>query len=186
MFKHATKIKMGFIKGDPLVHSISVYRDRHWLLHAYVLPFGVIYATWFHAWLLADFYGYSLEAGLICLSLIFFSQVVLVLACVWSVHVYAWVTCSKVKHPREGATYAKFVPTANNGSAELVRIRRSAKTGDIWVMFQKLKYIWSDVDDHFSGLQFPVNETLGYYLHSPGHKDEDSLSETRRIFGDNK
>lgn len=178
---------MRFIKeGDPLVQSIGLYRDKHWLFHAYVLPFGVVYAAWCHAWLFTDFYGHSLEAGLISLAMIFGLQVVLVLACVWSVHVHAWVTCSKVEHPRQGATYAKFVPTANNGSAELVRIRQSAKTGDIWVMFQKLKYIWSDNEDHFSGLQFPVSESLGYYLHSSGHKDEESLSETRRVFGDNK
>ena len=178
---------MSFIKeGDPLVQYICLYRDKHWLFHLYVLPFGVIYAAWFHAWLFADFYGHSLEAGLVSLVAIFGLQVILVLACVWSVHVMAWVTCRKVRHPREGATYAKFVPTTNNGSAELVRVHRSAKTGDIWVMFQKLKYIWSDKESHFLGLQFPVQESLGYYLHSSGHKDEETLSETRRIFGDNK
>ena len=53
----------------------------------------------------------------------------------------AFVTCSNVITPHE-ATIAKFVPTANNGSAELVRIRKSAKTGDIWCIFQKLKYIF--------------------------------------------
>ena len=101
---------------DPLVNKISLYIDRHWLLHAYVLPFFVIYAIWTQAWLFSDFYGHSVEAGLIFLAVVFLLQVLMALACHWSVHVMALVTCSKVKKPSE-ASFAKFVPTANNGSA---------------------------------------------------------------------
>ena len=108
---------MTLIKNeDPLVSKISLYIDRHWLLHAYVLPFFVLYGIWIQAWLFSDFYGHSVEAGLIFLAVVFLLQVLMALACHWSVHVMALVTCSKVKKPSE-ASFAKFVPTANNGSA---------------------------------------------------------------------
>lgn len=170
---------------ETLVESVSLYTDKHWLLHAYVLPFAVVYAIWFQAWLFADFYGYSLEAGLVTLGAIFFVQVLVVLGCHWSVHVMAFVTCSKVYKPAE-ATFAKFVPTANNGSAELVRVHRSVRSGDIWCMFQKLKYLWNERDQVFAGLEFPVNRTFEHYLQSKGHDEESALVETKRVFGDNK
>ena len=122
---------------------------------------------------------------MIVLATIFCLQVLLALACHWSVHVMAFVTCSNVITPHE-ATIAKFVPTANNGSAELVRIRKSAKTGDIWCIFQKLKYIWSDEEGVFKGLEFPTSETFSTYLNAKGFEDEESLAERRRVFGDNK
>ncbi len=98
---------MRLVKADDeLVDYVSLYVDRHWFIHAYVFPFVILYAAWFHAWLVADFYGHSLEAGLIALAAIFLLQVLLVLACHWSVHVMAFVTCSKVRKPSE-ATFAK-------------------------------------------------------------------------------
>lgn len=176
---------MSLIKsGDSLVQSVALYRDKHWLLHTYVLPFSVIYAIWFHAWLFGDFYGHSEEAGMIALAVTFVIQTIVVLACHWSVHIMAVVTCTKVKRPQE-ATYAKFVPTNNNGSPELVRLKRSAKTGDIWVIFQKLKYTWSEDEFEFQGLEFPVDKKLRHYLHSTGFMDEDSLEEVKRVYGTN-
>ena len=178
--------KMGLIKeGDPLVDSISLYKDRHWLLHFYVLPFFVLYAIWLQAWLVTDFYGMTVEAGMVTLAFIFALQVLVVLSCHWSVHIMAVTTCTKVKSPSE-ATFAKVVPTANNGSAELVRVRKAVRSGDIWLIFQKLKYIWSEEKEAFGSLEFPVNEKLSYYLHSKGHEEESSLHEAKRVFGDNK
>ena len=177
---------MGFAKdGDPLVQSITLYTDRHWLLHLYVLPFIVAYSVWLEAWLISDFHGLTVEAGFVILAGIFALQVLIVLSCHWSVHVMALVTCSKVHSPSE-ATHAKVVPTANNGSAELVRLRKAVRSGDIWLLFQKLKYVFSEDSQVFSGLEFPVNDKLSSYLHSKGHDEESSLHEAKRIFGDNK
>ena len=178
---------MSLIKeGDPLVKRVQLYSEKYWLYHAYIFPFIVIYAIWAYAWLFEEFYGFPQEAGLISLAVIFFVQVVIVLACHWSVHVMALVTCSKVKHPNSSsATIAKFVPTTNNGSAELIRIHKS-KNGDIWVIFQKLKYVWNDQERQFQGLEFPVDRKLSFYLRSTGYQDEVTLEETKRSFGTNK
>ena len=172
-------------EDDVLIEFISLYKDKHWLLHLYVLPFFVLYAIWLEAWLISDFYGQSTEAGFVALAVIFATQVLVVLSCHWSVHIMAAVTCTKVNSPPE-ATYAKVVPTANNGSAELVRVRKAVRSGDIWLIFQKLKYIWSTDKQVFCSLEFPVNEKLSFYLHAKGHEDESSLHEAKRIFGDNK
>ena len=170
--------------GDTLVKSVSLYREKHWLYHAYVLPFAVLYAIWFHAWLTEDFRGASPEVGMIILAVIFILQVVIVLACHWSVHVMAFVTCTKVTRDFASATFAKFVPTVNNGSPELLRIKRSGL--DTWVIFQKLKYIWSDERKQFESLEFPVDKKLIHYLRSTGYEDEASLEERKRLFGTNK
>jgi cation-transporting ATPase 13A1 len=172
-------------KNDSLVEYVSLYVNRHWLLHAYVSPFILLYGVWMHAWLFTDFYGHSLEAGLIALAGVFILQTLLVLACHWSVHMMALVTCSRVKTPLE-ASFAKFVPTDNNGSAELVQVHKSARSGDIWCMFQKLKYLWLESEGIFAGLEFPVNETYAHYLEAKGQDDDEALVNTRRVFGDNK
>ena len=69
---------MGFVKdGDPLVQSITLYTDRHWLLHLYVLPFIVAYSVWLEAWLISDFHGLTVEAGFVILAGIFALQVLI-------------------------------------------------------------------------------------------------------------
>ena len=179
---------MSFIKeGDALVHRVQLYSEKHWLYHAYIFPFIIVYAIWMYAWLFENFYDLPHEAGMISLAVTFFIQVVIVLACHWSVHVMALVTCTKVSHPNsENATLAKFVPTTNNGSAELKRIHKCKTTGDIWVIFQKLKYVWVEDVKQFQGLEFPIDRKLGFYLHSTGYQDEAALESTRRTFGNNK
>jgi hypothetical protein len=62
--------------------------------HTYVLPFFVLYGIWIQAWLFSDFYGHSVEAGLIFLAVVFLLQVLMALACHWSVLVMALVSCS--------------------------------------------------------------------------------------------
>jgi cation-transporting ATPase 13A1 len=69
---------------------------------------------------------------------------------------------------------AKFVPTANNGSAELIRIHKEkAKNSSglvIWCLFQKLKYVWNEELGEFRGLEFPTSRTYKHYLDHTGEK----------------
>ena len=118
---------MTVVEGDELVKGVSLHSERHWLLHSYVCPFVPFYGSWIYAWFIgmSEFGPLSEnpEAGIIALVAIFLVQVLVVLTCHWSVHFMAWSTCSKVSDPSQ-ATVAKFVPTANNGSAELIRVNR--------------------------------------------------------------
>ena len=79
----------------------------------------------------------------------------------------------------------QFVPTANNGSPELVRVHKAVRSGDIWCVFQKLKYVWKPDEQVFAGLEFPVDKPYDYYLKSQGFEDENDLANKRRIFGNN-
>ena len=167
---------MTVVPGDELVRSVSLHVERHWLLHSYVCPFVPLYATWVYAWFIGitDFgpLADNPEAGIIALVVVFLAQVLVVLTCHWSVHFMAWSTCFKVSDPLQ-ASVAKFVPTANNGSAELVKVhkgvaRSSGRGPNIWCIFQKLKYVWDDEKKAFRGLEFPTDRPYQHYLESTG------------------
>jgi len=165
---------------NDLIASISLYKDRHWLYHGYVAPFGVIYLTWlYYTFLVTD---YPLEGCLIALVAIFLVQVLMILSCMWSVHVMAWLTCKEVKDVK-AATVAKFVPTPNNGSAELLRIRRKGE--HVWCTFQKLKFLWDEDKRTFRSLVFPTDLSFDTYLNSKGHETEEQLATKAALYGDN-
>lgn len=166
---------MTVVSGDELVQSVSLHIERHWLLHSYVCPFVPLYSCWIYAWFfgITDFGPLvdNQEAGIISLVVVFLAQVLVVLTCHWSVHFMGWSTCSKVSDPTQ-ATVAKFVPTANNGSAELIKIHKGkAKNGSvvIWCIFQKLKYVWDEQKKAFRGLEFPTNKSYKHYLDHTGN-----------------
>lgn len=184
---------MGILEGDDLVEGVTLYTDRHWLLHFYVAPFVPLYGSWIYAWFLGLSQDYGPlserpEAGLILLAVIFLTQVLIVLGCHWSVHVMAWTTCTRVKDPTQ-ATVAKFVPTPNNGSPELIRVQIARdKNGPgvmIWCIFQKLKYIWDQDKNVFRGLEFPTDLPYTHYLNHSGYEDERDLGITENLFGNN-
>ena len=87
-------------------------------------------------------------------------------------------TCRRESNPAE-ATVAMFVPTANNGCAEIIPIRRSKKPRDekdfsggggvlTWCLFQKLKYVWDEEKKAFRGLEFPTDRTFAHYASHTG------------------
>ena len=53
---------------DELVSSVGLYRQRHWLLHGHVGPYGVVYAVWLYVWLAVLGVEEYYEAGLIALA----------------------------------------------------------------------------------------------------------------------
>ena len=77
------------------------------------------------------------------------------------------MTCSEVKDVND-ATVARFVPTPNNGSPELIVIKKRSGSWQIWCYFQKLKYVWDDNKKTFRGLEFPTNQSYTYYLNWKG------------------
>ena len=79
---------------------------------------------------------------------------------------------------------AKVVPTPNNGSSELVRLRREA--GETFFIFQKLKFTFDEERKLFRGVEFPTDKSYQFYLDYRGHEEEEQLEKVRRHFGDNK
>ena len=96
-----------------------------------------------------------------------------------------WLTCTPVASQSD-ATVAKVVPTPNNGSAELVRLKAQKGTGGAWFLFQKLKYVWDGERKVFRGLQFPTDHSFAHYLDWKGYEEEEALNAVERDFGNNK
>ncbi|XP_063229452.1 endoplasmic reticulum transmembrane helix translocase isoform X2 [Bacillus rossius redtenbacheri] len=163
---------------DDLVQSVSLHIPRKLLFHGYVLPFVILYGVWGYLWI--NVYNVEhYEAGFIGIAVIGLLQVLSCLCCHWSVHVQCFFTCQSTKDPLK-AEVAKVVPTANNGSSELVRIHhhKNEATGSvlIWFIFQKTKYVWDENKKRFSGLQFPIHLRFGDYMEWKGYQDDDEVA----------
>ncbi|XP_048473735.1 manganese-transporting ATPase 13A1 [Rhincodon typus] len=174
--------------SEELVHSVSLYRRRPLPLYGTLGPFAALYAAWFYLWVCH--YGISqyLEAGLVSLAALGIAHVLTVLSGHWSVHVHCLLTCTKESNPFK-ATWAKVVPTPNNGSPELVALlhdqdEHQQKT--ISFEFQKIKYWFDENEKQFCPVAFPVNLQLRFYQGSKGFQDEKELATAERKYGSNK
>lgn len=87
-----------FTDIDDLVHSVTLYVPRPFLLHGYILPFLIIYGSWLYGWIFVyDPFEYY-EAGLVGIAAIGLCQLLCCLCCHWSVHVQCFLTCNRVMY----------------------------------------------------------------------------------------
>ncbi|XP_022911690.2 endoplasmic reticulum transmembrane helix translocase [Onthophagus taurus] len=172
------------IEVDDLVHSVTLYTIYPTLFHLYVIPFVVLYCTWLYTW--CGVYGFNefYEGGFVGLAAIGCLQVLCCLGCYWSVHVNCFFACKAEKDPKK-ATVAKVVPTANNGSSELVRLRRSKDNQNIWFVFQQTKYFWCADKKQFRGLEFPIHKTYSEYAQWKGYQEESDVLDAEQFYGRN-
>ena len=134
--------------GDDLLTSVTLLNIRPWYTHYHILPYlALIYPTWIYMFFGQGYANTHYEVGLIVLAFLGLTQVLMCLSCYWSVHVMAFFTCSKVKGDPLKAGSVKAVPTANNGSAEIVKLIKG--NGELYFNFQKLKYIFDQEKKHF-------------------------------------
>ncbi|XP_027037103.1 manganese-transporting ATPase 13A1-like [Pocillopora damicornis] len=169
---------------------VKLYRIRPLLLHFYLAPFIPIYLTWIYFWTMV--YGVTdyFEAGLIALAAIGILQILSMLFCHWSVHVRCLFTCSSEKSPTL-ATVIKVVPTANNGSPELLNLHHE-QDGEtqkevIYFNFQKTKYVYdSEEKKQFCQVAFPVNEIMDHYNSCKGYQEEAEVEKGKKIYGSNE
>ncbi|KYB27482.1 endoplasmic reticulum transmembrane helix translocase [Tribolium castaneum] len=173
-------------KLDDLVQSVSLYTQKRTLFHLYVLPFVFIYTSWIYVW--CGIYGFfeHYEGGFVGLAAVGCVQILCCLACYWSVHVNCFFTCRKAKDPFR-ATVVKVVPTANNGSSELVRLQQS-KDGSKspWFIFQKTKYLWDSDKKTFRGLEFPIHKQYCEYMSWKGYQEEEDIQQAEQLYNKNQ
>ncbi|XP_043940713.1 endoplasmic reticulum transmembrane helix translocase [Protopterus annectens] len=176
--------------SDELVRSVTLYRRRHWLFHGTVLPFlAGFYPAWLYLWL--DTYGVSEypEAGFIALAVIGIVHVLTVLSGHWSVHAHCLLTCTKEPLPSK-ASWAKVVPTPNNGSSELVPLQYDEEEGGNEVIsfeFQKIKYRYDAREKgQFVPVAFSVEYSLSFYQNAKGYLEESEIKAAERKYGVNK
>ncbi|KAJ4442248.1 hypothetical protein ANN_12114 [Periplaneta americana] len=88
------------------------------------------------------------------------------------------------------AKVAKVVPTANNGSSELVSVHHYQDDGNqgvnIWFIFQKTKYVWDENKKQFCGLQFPVDLPFGEYMEWKGYQEDHEVTNADIKYGRNQ
>ncbi|XP_064457575.1 endoplasmic reticulum transmembrane helix translocase-like [Ornithodoros turicata] len=174
---------------DELVHHVSLHTPLHFLSDGCISPFVVLYGVWFYTW--TSVYGVSdyYEPGLIALAVIGVVHILTCLFCHWSVHVRCFLSYRKEKDPLK-ATFAKVIPTANNGSSELVPLHVKKLEGqpepDVWIIFQKTKYFYNFDRKCFQGIQFPTEMPLREYQDWKGYGDDDEAVDAERRYGKNE
>lgn len=173
---------------DDLVKYVTLYVRNPIVLSGVVLPFIPLYLGAFYLWIAVYGVEEHYEAGLVAIAAIAFAHVLTLLCCYWSVHVLAFLNCRQVKVPKVGVL-AKVVPTANNGSSEMVMIRQTVLEdgrGIFYFLFQKTKYIWDEEKATFRGIEFPVNEVLQHYAKSRGLETEAAVTLAQKTYGNNQ
>ena len=80
---------------------------------------------------------------------------------------------------------AKVIPTANNGSSELVRVSHTNQ-GEIGFIFQKLKYVFDDEKKTFKRVEFPADHSYQHYLNWKGYESDEDLAKVEKHFGNNE
>ncbi|XP_068854105.1 endoplasmic reticulum transmembrane helix translocase isoform X3 [Aphelocoma coerulescens] len=179
---------------DELVSSVTLYRRRPRLLRGTVLPFAAgLYPAWLwlwgpRLWASGEAAGPP-EAALLALGAIAALQLLTALAGLWSVHAECALTCVREPCPQK-ATLAKVVPTPNNGSVELVPLRREQDEDGQEALsfeFQKIKYSYEiHGKKQFLPVAFPVEHPLGFYQNSRGFQEDKEIREAERKYGTNK
>ncbi|XP_067943587.1 endoplasmic reticulum transmembrane helix translocase-like [Watersipora subatra] len=151
---------------DQNIKSISLHKSIPVVFHGYVLPFIVLYSVWLYFWTIVYGVDDYWEAGLIALAIIGILQILVCLFCYWSVHIRARLASFSAVSIQE-AEFVKVIPTANNGSTEMVNVHK--QDGMVWFVFQKIKYVYDASEKkQFSAVEFPISETIGYYARSKG------------------
>ncbi|CAL1274747.1 unnamed protein product [Larinioides sclopetarius] len=172
---------------DELVSNVTLYRSRRLLFCGHVGPFFIFYLIWFYIW--AFRYGVSeyFEAGMIAVAIIGIIQVLTCLFCLWSVHVRCLLAYNK-EFDVSKASYAKVVPTPNNGSTELVTLSHSKDENGHHTSFkfQKTKYVYDFEKKSFRGLTFPDNLSFKQYQEWKGFADEAELKVAENKYGKNE
>lgn len=173
---------------DDLIQYVTLYVRNPVILCGVVWPFIPLYVGAFYLWIVVYGIDEYYEGGLVAIAAIAFVHILTLLCCYWSVHVLAFLNCHKVKAPKLGVL-VKVIPTLNNGSAEIVNIKKTVLENNceiFYFMFQKTKYIWDEDKCSFKALEFPVNELLHNYSKSRGHETEAAVTLAEKKYGNNE
>ncbi|RXN04414.1 manganese-transporting ATPase 13A1 [Labeo rohita] len=175
--------------SDDLVRSVSLHNRRPRVLHGTVFPFLLLYPGCLYTWL--GVYGAAeyVEAGLLALAALGIAHVLTVLSGYWSVHAHCRLTCSKESDPAK-ATFAKVIPTPNNGSAELVPLLRDKDEDGTEILsfeFQKIRYVYDSKEKKcFLPVAFPINFPMSHFQNWRGYQEEDQLRAAEKRYGTNR
>lgn len=130
---------------------------------------------------------HSFEIAVIAVTISVAAQIITYLFCHWSVDVKCRLSYSRCSDPYR-SKFAKVTPTPNNGSTELVLLRREtiAKRNVLWFMFQKTKYVFDDKSEKFVAIELPCDQKLSYYKEWKGYMEQEEVQLIDRQYGRNE
>ncbi|KAK2719894.1 endoplasmic reticulum transmembrane helix translocase-like [Artemia franciscana] len=173
------------MKMDYLVKSASLYTLRPVSNQLHLWVFVLAYGVFFYSWLISG--AIDDEVGLIGSFTIGILQIIISLFCFWSVDIKCFLMCKKEKSVLV-ASHVKVVPTANNGSKELVKLYKEKDGNDrikIAFTFQKSRYWWNEEKGEFEAVKYPVNRSVSFYSSSKGFGSSQDLATATEYFGAN-
>uniref|UniRef100_A0A8C2IMH8 Endoplasmic reticulum transmembrane helix translocase n=1 Tax=Cyprinus carpio TaxID=7962 RepID=A0A8C2IMH8_CYPCA len=175
--------------SDDLVRSVSLHSRRPRVLHGTVFPFLLLYPGCLYAWL--GVYGAAeyAEAGLLALAALGIAHVLTIDRFYWAckLTVIIQLYFQKESDPAK-ATFAKVIPTPNNGSAELVPLLRDKDGAEILSFkFQKICYVYDSKEKKcFLPVAFPINFPMSHFQNWKGYQEEDQLRAAEKRYGTNR
>lgn len=130
---------------------------------------------------------HSYEIWVIAVTLSIAAQAITYLFCHWSVDVKCLLSYSRCKDPHN-AEYVKVTPTPNNGSTELVPLRREkiSKRDILWFTFQKTKYILDEKSQKFITVEYPCDKEISHYKQWKGYSDPNEIQLIDKQYGRNE
>lgn len=194
---------------DELVQGVVCYNPRPLLLHGYLMPFFVLQAVVYYSCSLNQYSEpideqvnnqttladsidehakrHSYELGVIAITVSIAAQIITYLFCHWSVDVKCWLSYSKCNNPAI-AKYAKVTPTLNNGSTELVPLKREVvnQHQQLWFEFQKTKYVYDIKSATFKTIEFPIDRDISFYKRWAGYSDPNEMQMIDQLYGRNE
>uniref|UniRef100_A0A0X3PAK9 Manganese-transporting ATPase 13A1 n=1 Tax=Schistocephalus solidus TaxID=70667 RepID=A0A0X3PAK9_SCHSO len=174
----------------PYIDSVDLYKEKHILLHGYVCPFIIFYASWFGYWFGTLGAGEYFELGVIVTAIIASMQVLTALFCFWFVSVRCLLM-----YRREDqvifADFAKVVPPPNAGYTNVVPVlhKKSEATGKTvnFLYFQRLKYTFETNDkDSIHAVRFPMSWPVKQYKNWRGYISKEEFLNAQETYGDNE
>uniref|UniRef100_A0A183TMN9 Cation-transporting ATPase 13A1 n=1 Tax=Schistocephalus solidus TaxID=70667 RepID=A0A183TMN9_SCHSO len=142
----------------PYIDSVDLYKEKHILLHGYVCPFIIFYASWFGYWFGTLGAGEYFELGVIVTAIIASMQVLTALFCFWFVSVRCLLMYRRVSLKKTSSICVGgpgYFPTGKTVN---------------FLYFQRLKYTFETNDkDSIHAVRFPMSWPVKQYKNWRGY-----------------
>ncbi|KAI9225503.1 MAG: cation-transporting ATPase 4 [Piptocephalis tieghemiana] len=178
------------------LQEASLHKELPTRLHAYGLPFALIYLTWAYIHLTAyDTYIGSRENNTLILGLIATTHLLSFLVCKWSVKARTTLTCLSAPNP-QSADLIRLIPRPGLGKGVLCPILHaspdpsspSTTHAEITFLLHQKKYIWDQDKKIFKKLQQPGDRPIPMsLLHaSKGLLSTEAIAQAKTEYGPNR
>jgi len=178
---------------DRQIASATLHNPLPRNLHTYIWPFIIVWPIFLAVYLSSERYDKYIggqEWTFVWVGSILSAQALLWLCTKWDVRLKALFTAVKAKDIRS-ASLIKLVPVANEGSPEIVKLKRDNAGGrqNISFQFQKRRFLYNPEKKSFAPLKFALDAEpkpqLITFQKSQGLTDHSDIRRLQQHYGDN-